>query len=99
MDVINNRFGILLAEKRINEKRRVSISEVAKATGVSRQSLQAWENNTVTRFDLPVMDAICAYFNCVPGDLFEYIDPKDKERVLEAKAHSIFMDIITEDLK
>lgn len=74
MDVINNRFGILLAEKRIKEKRRIAISEVAKETGIARQTLQAWENNTVTRFDVPVMDALCRYFGVKPGDLFEFID-------------------------
>ena len=74
MDMINNRFGILLAQKRITEKRRISLSEVSKVTGISRQSLQAWENNTVTRFDLPIMDALCTYFNVGPDRLFEFIN-------------------------
>lgn len=82
MDVINNRFGILLAEKRIREKRRIAISEVAKDTGVSRQSLQAWENNAVNRFDVSVIDALCRYFNVKPGDLFEYVD--DRQATPEA---------------
>jgi putative transcriptional regulator len=72
--VINNRFGILLAEKRIAEKRRISLSEVAEQTGISRTSLQAWENNTIMRFDAPVIDALCVYFKCVPGDLIAYVD-------------------------
>lgn len=76
MDVINNRFGILLAEKRMREKRRIAISEVAKETGVARQSLQAWENNTVSRFDVSVIDALCRYFNVQPGELFEFVDDK-----------------------
>ena len=79
MRVINNRFGILLAQKRIREKRRIPISEVAEITGISRQSLQAWENNTVTRFDVSVMDALCKYFDCDPGALFEYIEESHKE--------------------
>lgn len=74
MNVINNRFGILLAEKRIREKRRIAISEVSKITGIARQSLQSWENNTVTRFDLPVMDKLCKYFGVTPGELFEFVD-------------------------
>ena len=76
MDVINNRFGILLAEKRMREKRRIAISEVAKETGVARQSLQAWENNTVSRFDVSVIDALCRYFDIQPGELFEYVEGK-----------------------
>lgn len=78
MLVINNRFGLLLAQKRIKEKRRISLSEVAAVTGINRQSLTAWENNTVTRFDLPVIDALCKYFECQPGELFEYIEAESK---------------------
>jgi putative transcriptional regulator len=83
MKVINNRFGILLAQKRMKEKRRISISEVSERTGINRQSLQAWENNTVSRFDLVIMDALCEYFDCQPGDLFEYIPVPSELELLE----------------
>jgi putative transcriptional regulator len=71
---INNRFGILLAEKRAQEKRNISIAEVADKTGIAGKTLRAWANNTVTRFDMPVIDALCRYFGVQPGELFEYID-------------------------
>lgn len=98
MFVINNRFGILLAEKRIKEKRRIAISEVAKETGISRQSLQAWENNTVTRFDVPVMDALCAYFGCGPGDLFEYVSPSGESSRSFGKVYSQLKRTVEEEL-
>ena len=66
---INNRFGILLAEKRMREKRRISLTEVHEETGISRPTLQAWENNTVTRFDLPVIEALCKYFGVSLSEL------------------------------
>ncbi len=71
---INNRFGLLLAEKRMREKRHISISMVAQETGISRPALTAWQSNTVTRFDLPVMNALCKYFGVTPGELFEYVN-------------------------
>ena len=74
MSVVNNRFSLLLAEKRIHEKRTISISEIARDTGIARKTLLAWANNTVTRFDAPVIDALCRYFGVKPGDLFEYVD-------------------------
>ncbi len=77
---INNRFGILLAEKRMKEKRSISLAEVAEETGVSRPALYAWSNNTVTRFDVPVMNALCKYFGVGPGDLFEYIEDAPKKK-------------------
>lgn len=73
MNVINNRFGILLAEKRVKERRNIPLSEVASETKISRPTLQAWASNTVTRFDMPVIDALCKYFGVQPGELFEYI--------------------------
>lgn len=76
MDVVNNRFSILLAEKRIKEKRTIAISEIARDCGIARKTLLAWANNTVTRFDAPVIDALCRYFSVKPGDLFEFVDEK-----------------------
>lgn len=74
MMTVNNRFGVLLAEKAANEKRRIPVSEVAEKTGVTRKTLQNWANNTITRFDAPVIDALCRYFDCQPGDLFTWSD-------------------------
>lgn len=75
---INNRFAVLLAEKRVREKRNIPLSEVAEETGLPSKTLFAWSNNTVTRFDVHVINAICKYFQVPPGDLFEYIpDPPE----------------------
>lgn len=73
MNVINNRFAILLAEKQISERRTISLSEVEQETGVSRQALHKWKNNSIFRFETRVMDALCQYFGVQPGDLFEYV--------------------------
>lgn len=73
---INNKFGVLLAEKRMKEKRNISLSEVAAETGISRPTLAAWQNNTVTRFDLSVIEGLCLYFNISLSDLLEYIPPE-----------------------
>lgn len=70
---VNNRFGILLAEKKKKERRNISLQEVAEATGISRQALYKWENNRVNRFDVPVINALCQYFGIQPGELFEYV--------------------------
>jgi putative transcriptional regulator len=75
---INNKFGVLLAEKRASEKKNISLSEVAVKTGISRPTLVAWQNNTVTRFDLSVIEGLCGYFNVTLSDLLEYIPPKQK---------------------
>lgn len=71
---VNNRFGILLAEKRIKERRNISLAEIADEIGIARKTLYAWSNNKVNRFDVPVIDALCQYFGVKPGELFEYIE-------------------------
>lgn len=71
---VNNRFAALLAEKRIKERRNISLQEVAEATGVSRQALYKWENNSINRFEIRVINALCKYFGIQIGDLFEYIE-------------------------
>ena len=73
---IDNKFGVLLAEKRAKEKRNISLLEVLKETGVSRPSLSAWANNTVTRFDLSVIEKLCQYFGVSLSDLLEYTPPE-----------------------
>lgn len=86
MDVpINNNFGILLAKKRQEEKRNISLSEVAEKTGISRPTLVAWQSNTVTRFDLPVIEALCEYFGVSLSELLEYIPPQQAENKKTAK--------------
>jgi putative transcriptional regulator len=71
---INNRFAVLLAEKRVQEKRNIPLSEVAAKTQLPHKTLFAWANNSVTRFDVHVIDAICRYFGVQPGELFEYVE-------------------------
>jgi DNA-binding Xre family transcriptional regulator len=80
MIVVNNRFAVLLAEKRVKERRNISLQEVAEETGISRQALYKWENNKVNRFDVPVIDALCRYFQVKPGDLFEYVEDPPKKK-------------------
>jgi len=70
---INNKFAVLLAEKRVKERRNISLQEVAESTGISRQALYKWENNKVNRFDTPVINALCQYFGIEPGALFQYV--------------------------
>ena len=70
---VNNRFAVLLAEKRIKERRNISLQEVAEETSISRQALYKWENNSINRFETRVMNALCQYFGIEPGQLFEYV--------------------------
>lgn len=71
---VNNRFAVLLAEKQVKERRNIPLQEVAEATGISRQALYKWENNSINRFEMRVVNSLCRYFGVQIGDLFEYIE-------------------------
>ncbi len=82
---VNNRFGILLAEKRIKERRGIALQEVADSTGISRKTLWMWENNRVNRFDVSVIDALCTYFNIEAGELLQFIRDERPAREQDAE--------------
>ena len=70
-------FAKLLEEKEKQEKRYIPIAEVANETRVTRKTLYRWQNNTVSRFDTKVIDALCDYFGVEMNDLLLHT-PKTK---------------------
>lgn len=63
----------LLDDKVFTERRRITLNEVAEQTGISRASLTRIANNPGYNSNLEAIDALCAYFDCQPCDLLEYI--------------------------
>ncbi len=76
---ISNRFRILLAQKATREQHSIALNDVQRKTGVAWSTLNSWANNQVTRYDAPVIQALCEYFDCQVGDLlvFEKESPMD----------------------
>ena len=83
---VNNKFSILLGEKSVKEKRRISLTEIAQQTTISYPTLLAWASNRVTRSDVAVTDALAKYFQIKTiGELLEYVEdpteqPKPKKK-------------------
>lgn len=82
---IANRFRMLLAQKATREQHSIAINDVQRETGVAWSTLNAWANNQVTRYDAPVIQALCEYFDCPVGELlvFEREDPISKPKKSE----------------
>jgi putative transcriptional regulator len=76
---LRNRFFILLSEKEQREERRITQSEVANAVGITIHTVGRWMRNEVGKFEAPVVERICDYFNCEVGDLL-YLERDDKSR-------------------
>ena len=69
---IANRLKILIAEKEFREKRKLPYRIISEETGVSITSITAYATQKVARFDAPVLQAFCKYFNCGVGDILFY---------------------------
>jgi DNA-binding Xre family transcriptional regulator len=74
---LHSRFLILLTEKERREGRRIRNVEIAAATGVSLQLVGRWMRNEVTKFEAPILEKFCDYFDCDVGDLL-YIEKEQK---------------------
>jgi putative transcriptional regulator len=66
---IKNRLKILIAEKEIKENRKLTLRTISQEIGISTNSLVAYTNQNVVRFDASVLEAFCQYFNCEIGEI------------------------------
>ena len=66
-----------IADKEFAEDKRVTISEVAKATGIHRMTLSKMINQRGYNTGTENLDRLCKYFDCAIGELAEYIAEVD----------------------
>lgn len=71
--MIRFRIQELLAEKHFREGRRITLMQLADATGISRVTLSKMVNQRGYATLTDHLDRLCRYFNCTLGDLAEYV--------------------------
>lgn len=59
---------------RLMGERKLKISDVARDTGLHRNTVTLLYQETATRIDLDAIDTLCKYFGVPVGELFEYVD-------------------------
>ena len=62
-----------IADKEFAERRRVTIQEIAQATGITRNTLSKMLNQHGASVRSENLDRLCAYFNCRIEHLVEYL--------------------------
>lgn len=62
---------------RMMGERKMKIVDVARETGLHRNTITLLYNETATRVDLETIDGLCRLFRCNVGDLFEYSPSRD----------------------
>ena len=70
---------IKLNLSRILGERRIKISELAKNSGIAKNTALSLYHERAKGVTFDVMEKICATINCQPGDLFEYVPDKEEE--------------------
>lgn len=58
---------------RLMGERKLKISDVARDTGLHRNTITLLYQETATRVDLEAIDALCKYFSVGVADMFEYL--------------------------
>ncbi len=61
-------------------RNKLKIADVARVTGLHRNTITLLYNETATRVDLDAVDKLCALFKCAVGDLFEHVETEPTER-------------------
>lgn len=72
--VIRFRLTELIADKAFKERRVISLSEVAEATGIHRATLSKMANQPGANIGTDIIDKLCRYFGCQPGEVLVYVE-------------------------
>ncbi len=79
MKVVASRMKLLVAERELRERRRLSIRIIVEESGASRSTVERLLNNTIKRVPLDDLGALCRYFNCNIGDILHMEEDVEHE--------------------
>lgn len=71
--MIRFKLGEMIEKKQFTEGRRVTINEIATATGLNRMTLSKILNQKGYGTGTDTIDRLCEYFNCQVQDLMEHL--------------------------
>tara|TARA_R110001599_G_C12166858_1_gene652798 strand:- start:176 stop:418 length:243 start_codon:yes stop_codon:yes gene_type:complete len=63
---------------RLMGERKMKIVDVARETGLNRNTITLLYKETAQRIELDALDKLCKLFNCGVGDLLEFDDEREK---------------------
>jgi len=84
--MIRFNLNVIIAQHEQDTGRRWSYTALAEATGLNKNTIGAIATNKSRRVDLDTLNALCNFFGCEPGALFEYIPPSQEESHTPADA-------------
>ena len=71
--MIQCRLRELIGMKARLERRRITYETIQSGSGVNKNTIVKLANDRAAMVGMSVIDRLCAYFECQPGDLFVYV--------------------------
>ena len=71
--MIQCRLRELMGAKGRRERRRITYEDIQAQMGINKNTLTRLANDRASMVGLSVIDRLCAYFDCQPGDVFTYV--------------------------
>ena len=71
--MIQCRLREMMAAKGRREHRRITYDSILSETGINKNTLTRLANDRAGMVGISIVDRLCAYFDCQPGDLFIYL--------------------------
>jgi len=82
--MIVNRLEQVMLEFAARHGKRITLRDVAQATGLAESTISRIMSGKHTRLDYSTLDKLCDYFGCQPGDLLVYApEPVDAKRLTD----------------
>ena len=75
--MIQCRLRELMAIKGRGERRRITYDDIYSQTGIAKTTLTKLSNERAAMVGMSVMERLCDYFDCQPGDIFVYVRDPD----------------------
>ena len=75
--MIQCRLRELIGAKGRQEHRRITYDDILAQVGVNKTTLTKLANDRASMVGISVIDRLCMYFQCQPGDLFVYVEELD----------------------
>lgn len=77
--MIRFKLAELIEKRQFEEGRRITVNEVATATGLNRMTLSKILNLKGYSTATDTIDRLCTYFNCPVSDLMEHVSEPSED--------------------
>ncbi len=81
--MIRFKLGEMIEKRQFSEGRRITINEIATATGLNRMTLSKILNQKGYGTGTDTIDKLCAYFGCKVEELMEHLPDEVTQQVSE----------------